>query len=177
VYPLDFVGHYEVRRFFLCFVIADVSFRLAVLGHAGPIRLELDVAPGMFDVLPGPETTLANGRRPRGADLSPALLRDALRCKGGNDKSQGNVDPDHSWSPYLLRISLLIAFETASSASLSIPRNETPGFHIFRRGIGPEEFISIADRYMATEKFRRRIGRDRRGAVCILAGRPPHDGV
>jgi hypothetical protein len=44
-------------------------------------------------------------------------------------------------------------------------------------GIGPEEFISIADRYMATARFRRRIGRDRRGAVCILAGRPPHDGV
>jgi hypothetical protein len=28
-------------------------------------------------------------------------------------------------------------------------------------GIGPEEFISVADRYMATARFRRRIGRDR----------------
>jgi hypothetical protein len=36
---------------------------------------------------------------------------------------------------------------------------------------------SIADRYMASARSRRRIGRDRRGAVCILAGRHPHDGV
>src|SRR5215831_19138351 len=44
---------------------AFTLFLLAVFRHAGPIRVDLDIAPGVFDVLSSPDIALVNGFLPR----------------------------------------------------------------------------------------------------------------
>src|SRR5262245_34489178 len=74
LYPCKTVIHKHFRY-------RDVAlFLLAMLGHAGPIRVDLDVGPGMLRVLLGPEIALAQGLLPRGAHVILASLREARRC-------------------------------------------------------------------------------------------------
>src|SRR5262245_25605253 len=61
-----------------------------MLGHAGPIRVDLDVGPGMLGVLLGREIALAQGLLPRGAHVIPAALREARRRQDGKRKSESN---------------------------------------------------------------------------------------
>src|SRR5262249_20444202 len=42
-----------------------MSFLLAVFRHAGPIRVDLNIAPGVFDILLSPDIALVNGFLPR----------------------------------------------------------------------------------------------------------------
>jgi hypothetical protein len=83
----------------------DVAlFLLAMLGHAGPIRVDLDVGPGMLRVLLGPEIALAQSLRPRGAHVLLAALREARRRQDGNGKPESNcgysfVSNSHGQSP------------------------------------------------------------------------------
>ena len=54
-----------------------------MLGHAGPIRVDLDVGPGMLRVLLGREIALAQGLLPRGAHVILAALREARQRQDG----------------------------------------------------------------------------------------------
>jgi hypothetical protein len=63
---------------------------LAMLSHASPIRLDLDVGPGMLRVLLGREIALVQSLRPRGAHVILAALREARRREGGKGKSESN---------------------------------------------------------------------------------------
>jgi hypothetical protein len=65
---------------------------LAVLGHAGPIDLNLDVSPGMLRELLGLEIALAQSPLPRGAHviLILAALREDRRRQDGKGKSERN---------------------------------------------------------------------------------------
>jgi hypothetical protein len=61
LYPCKTAIHKQFRY-------RDVALLLlAMLSHAGPIRVDLDVGPGMLGVLLGREITLAQGLLPRGA--------------------------------------------------------------------------------------------------------------
>jgi hypothetical protein len=63
LYPCKTAIHKQFRY-------RDVALLLlAMLSHAGPIRVDLDVGPGMLGVLLGREITLAQGLLPRGAHV------------------------------------------------------------------------------------------------------------
>jgi hypothetical protein len=72
---------------------------LAMLGHAGPIRVDLDVGPGMLRVLLGPEIALAQGLLPRGAHVILAALRQAWRCQRRNGKGKPESNCGYSFAP------------------------------------------------------------------------------
>src|SRR5262249_50452685 len=77
LYPCKTAIHKQFRY-------RDVALLLlAMFGHAGPIRVDLDVGPGMLGVLLGREITLAQGLLPRGAHVILAALREARRRQDG----------------------------------------------------------------------------------------------
>jgi hypothetical protein len=87
----------------------EALFLLAVISHAGAIRVDLVVAPGMFDIFPRLNAALVNRRRPRGAHAGLAAfaaLREARRRHGRRRKPQGqrrshiSFQSDHDRSPY-----------------------------------------------------------------------------
>src|SRR5262249_37317319 len=53
---------------------AFTLFLLAVFRHAGPVRVDLDIAPGVLDVLPSPGIALLKGLYPRVVSIGGAAL-------------------------------------------------------------------------------------------------------
>ncbi|HEX4828638.1 MAG TPA: hypothetical protein VFV12_10445, partial [Xanthobacteraceae bacterium] len=82
---------------------------LAMLSHASPIRLNLDVGPGMLRVLLGREIALAQSLLPPGAHVILAALREARRRQDGKSQSERNsgysfVSNNHGRSPQCISL-------------------------------------------------------------------------
>src|SRR5262249_39051898 len=71
---------------------AFTLFRLAVFRHAGPIRVDLDIAPGVLDVLPSPGIALLKGLYPRvvGWRSRVGQLDEQRRAKQDREGESGN---------------------------------------------------------------------------------------
>jgi hypothetical protein len=67
-------------------------FLLAVFRHAGPIRVDLDIAPGVLDVLPSPGIALLKGFHPRvvGGRSGVGRLDQRRRAKQDAEGESGN---------------------------------------------------------------------------------------
>jgi hypothetical protein len=70
------------------------SFRLAMLGHAGAVGIELLVTPEVLRITRRPDAALVQGLRPLRADPDAAALGIVRRCQradGNNDGERGQT--------------------------------------------------------------------------------------